>query len=58
MLFGMDLFIFNCLVLLLRDIHVKLLTQYDYKEVCVPTQSQINVGTGVRLHSQDDISQQ
>ena len=27
-------------LLLLRDIHSKLLTQYDCKEVCAPSQSQ------------------
>jgi hypothetical protein len=44
--------------LLLRDIHGKLLGQYDYKEVCAPSQSQVNVGTGCRLYSQDDVSHQ
>ncbi len=44
-------------LLLLRDIHVKLITQYDCKEVCVTSQSQINVGTSARLSSQDDVSQ-
>ncbi len=44
--------------LLLRDIHVKLLTQYDCKEVCAPSQSQVNVGVSDRLCSQDDVSQQ
>ena len=33
-------------LVLLRDIHSKLLTQYDCKEVCAPSQSQVNVGTG------------
>ncbi len=42
---------------LLRDIHSNLLTQYDWKEVCVPSQSQVNVGTGVRPSSQDGVSQ-
>jgi hypothetical protein len=45
-------------LLLLRDIHVKLLTQYDCKEVCAPSQSQVNVGDSARLRSQDDVSQQ
>ncbi len=45
-------------ILLLRDIHVKLLTQYDCKEVCAPPQSQVNVGASVRLCSLDDVSQQ
>ena len=45
-------------LLLLRDIHSKLLTQYDWKEVCTPSQSQVNVGTGVRPSSQDGVSQE
>jgi hypothetical protein len=45
-------------LLLLRDIHVKLLTQYDCKEVRAPSQSQVNVGATARLRSQDDVSQQ
>jgi hypothetical protein len=45
-------------LLLLRDIHVKLLTQCDCKEVCASPQSQVNVGSSSRLRSQDDISQQ
>jgi hypothetical protein len=45
-------------LLLLRDIHVKLLTQCDCKEVCAPSQSQVNVGASARLRSQDDVSQQ
>ncbi len=45
-------------LLLLRDIHCKLLTQYDCKEVCTPSQSQVNVGANARLRSQDDVSQQ
>ncbi len=45
-------------LLLLRDIHVKLLTQYDCKEVCAPSQSQVNVGDSARLRCQDDASQQ
>jgi hypothetical protein len=43
---------------LLRDIHSKLLTQYDCKEVCAPSQSQVNVGDSVRLSSQDGVSHQ
>ena len=46
------------LLLLLRDIHSNLLTQYDCKEVCAPSQSQVNVGASVRLSSQDGVSQQ
>ncbi len=45
-------------LLLLRDIHCKLLTQYDCKEFCAPSQSQVNVGASARLRSQDDVSQQ
>ena len=43
-------------LLLLRDIHSNLLTQYDCKEVCTPSQSQVNVGASVRLSSQDGVS--
>ena len=39
-------------LVLLRDIHSKLLTQYDCKEVCAPSQSQVHVGTSARLISQ------
>jgi hypothetical protein len=42
----------------LRDIHCKLLTQYDCKKVCAPSQSQVNVGASARLRSQDDVYQQ
>ena len=45
-------------LLLLRDIHSKLLTQNDCKEVCAPSQSQVNVGASARLSSQDGVSQQ
>ena len=45
-------------LVLLRDIHSKLLTQYDCKEVCAPSQSQVHVGASARLSSQDGISQQ
>ena len=45
-------------LLLLRDIHSKILTQYECKEICVPSQSQVNVRTGVRSSSQDGVSQQ
>jgi hypothetical protein len=44
--------------MLLRDIHYNLLTQYDRKEVCAPSQSQVNEGTGTRMSSQDGVSQQ
>jgi hypothetical protein len=43
--------------MLLRDIHSKLITQYDCKEVCAPSQSQVNTGAGARLYSQDGVSQ-
>ena len=42
-------------LLLLRDIHCKLLTQYDCKEVCAPSQSQVNVGTGAGPSSQSQV---
>ena len=45
-------------LVLLRDIHSKLLTQYDCKEVCAPSQSQGNVGASGRLSSQDGVPQQ
>jgi hypothetical protein len=44
--------------MLLRDIHSKLITQYDYKEFCAPSQSQINGGTSGGLSSQDGVSHQ
>ena len=44
-------------LMLLRDIHSKLITQYDSKEVCAPSQSQINVGASGGLSSQDGVSQ-
>jgi hypothetical protein len=43
---------------LLRDIHATLISQYDCKEVCAPSQSQGNVGTSTRLSSQDGVPQQ
>jgi hypothetical protein len=45
-------------LLLLRDIHSRLVTQYDCKEVCAPSQPQGNVGASARLSSQDGILQQ
>jgi hypothetical protein len=45
-------------LILLRDIHSNLITQYDDKEVCAPSPSQVNTGDGDRLSSQDDVSQQ
>jgi hypothetical protein len=44
--------------MLLRDIHSKLIDQYDCKEVCVPSPSQVNAGAGDRIRSQDGVSQQ
>jgi hypothetical protein len=44
--------------MLLRDIHSKLIDQYDCKEVCAPSPSQVNGGAGARLSSQDGVSQQ
>ncbi len=38
-------------------IHSKLINQYDWKEVCVPSPSQVNTGDGTRLSSQDGVSQ-
>jgi hypothetical protein len=32
-------------LMFLRDIHYKLLNQFDWKEVCVPSPSQVNEGT-------------
>jgi S-DNA-T family DNA segregation ATPase FtsK/SpoIIIE len=45
-------------LVLLRDIHSKLLTQFDCKEVCASSPSQVNAGTGARPSSQDGVSQQ
>ena len=42
-------------IILLRDIHSKLIDQYDYKEVCVPSPSQVHTGTRVRPCSQDGV---
>ena len=44
-------------LVLLRDIHSKLLTQFDCKEVCAQSQSQVNVGAVPRPSSQDGVSQ-
>ena len=43
-------------MVLLRDIHSKFLTQYDWKEVCGPSQSQVNVGTGSGPSSQSQVN--
>jgi hypothetical protein len=42
----------------LRDIPDKITTQYVSKEVCAPSQSQVNGGTGDRNSSQESVSQQ
>ena len=44
--------------MLLHDIHSKLITQYDCKEVCAPSPSQVNAGASGGLSSQDGVSQQ
>jgi hypothetical protein len=44
-------------LVLLRDIHSKFLTQFDCKEVCASSPSQVNGGSGTRLNSQDGVSQ-
>ncbi len=44
-------------LVLLRDFHSKLLTQYDCKkEVCAQSQSQDNVGTGAGPSSQSQVN--
>ena len=43
-------------LVLLRDIHSKLLTQYDCKEVCVSSQSQVNVGADASPSSQSQVN--
>ncbi len=45
-------------LVLLLDIHATLISQYDWKEVCAPSQSQGNVGASARLSSQDGVPQQ
>jgi hypothetical protein len=44
-------------LMLLRDIHSNLIDQYDCKEVCAPSPSQVNTGARARLNSQDDVPQ-
>jgi hypothetical protein len=44
--------------MLLRDIHSKLIDQYDCQKVCVPSLSQGDPGAGSRLCSQDGVSHQ
>jgi hypothetical protein len=43
-------------LVLLRDIHSKLLTQYDCKEVCVQSQSQDNIGADAGPSSQSQVN--
>ena len=43
-------------LLVLGDIHSNLLTQYDCKKVCAPSQSQVNVGAGTRPNSQSQVN--
>jgi hypothetical protein len=43
-------------LVLLRDIHSKLITQYDCKEVCAQPQSQVNVGAGAGSSSQSQVN--
>ncbi len=45
-------------LILLRDIHSKLLNQFDCKEVCVSSPSQVNAGASGGLSSQDVVPQQ
>jgi hypothetical protein len=45
-------------LILLRDIHSKLIDQYDYKEVCAPSPSQVNTGAPARPCSQDGVPPQ
>jgi hypothetical protein len=44
--------------MLLRDIHSKLIDQYDCKEVCESSPSQVNAGARVRPRSQDGVPPQ
>ena len=44
-------------LVILRDIHANLISQYDCKEVCAPSQSQDDIGASARLSSQDGVSQ-
>jgi hypothetical protein len=45
-------------LVLLRDIHATLISQYDCKEVCAPSPSQGNVGNSPRPSSQNGVPQQ
>jgi hypothetical protein len=45
-------------LMFLRDIHSKLIDQYDCKEVCAPSLSQVNSGARARPRSQEGVPQQ
>jgi hypothetical protein len=45
-------------LMLLRDMHSKLIDQYDCKEVCSPSPSQVNGGARARPCSQDGVPPQ
>jgi hypothetical protein len=45
-------------LVILRDLHTKLITEYDCKVVCVPSPSQVNVRISPRLSSQDGVCHQ
>ncbi len=45
-------------LLILRDIHSRSVTQYECTEVCVPSQSQGNVGSSPRRSSHHGVPQQ
>jgi hypothetical protein len=45
-------------LMLLRDINSKFIDQYDCKEVCVSSPSQVNAGTHDRPRSHDGVPQQ
>jgi hypothetical protein len=45
-------------LMLLRDIHSNLLNQFDWKEDCAPSPSQVNEGASGGLSSQDGVSHQ
>ena len=42
-------------LVLLRDLHTKLISQYDCKEVCAPSQSQGNIGVSDPSQSQGNV---
>ncbi len=43
-------------LVLLHDIHSKLITQYDCKEVCAQSQSQVNEGAGAGSSSKSQVN--